>query len=211
MYFLLSDSARSEPASDPVKPVIGQWLGSFVRASSENVYCVSCPAEELWTVCQTQYAHKDTESDSCRLKVCSFRMYLSWQQIFNRILLWTVWSGRVQDSLEHCPMLIKIQTLNWNTSKYWALPTNADQFLSIPLNVDWYWEESISIGINNRILISIVYWSALANDLGILHWPDQCTRPLVIKMLSVGILILNAKLIKLFCHFENILTRTSLY
>ena len=43
---LLSDSARSEPASDPVKPVIGQWLtGSlavgnwvhFVRASSESV------------------------------------------------------------------------------------------------------------------------------------------------------------------------------
>ena len=29
-------------------------------------------AEELRPVCQTQYAHKDTESDSCRLQVCSF-------------------------------------------------------------------------------------------------------------------------------------------
>ncbi len=26
----------------------------------------------LLTVCQTQYAYKDTESDSCRLQVCSF-------------------------------------------------------------------------------------------------------------------------------------------
>ena len=69
---------------------VSQWvnksMGMFVQTSSENVlgwfHCkshfhfkrdVSCfLAEVLWTVCQTQYAHKDTESDSCRLQVCSF-------------------------------------------------------------------------------------------------------------------------------------------
>ena len=31
-----------------------------------------CQTEVPWTVCQNYYAHKDTESDSCRLQVCSF-------------------------------------------------------------------------------------------------------------------------------------------
>ncbi len=51
---LLSDSARSEPASDPVKPVIGPWLGTFVRASSKNVldqfHCKLCELSGRGTV-----------------------------------------------------------------------------------------------------------------------------------------------------------------
>ncbi len=34
---LLSDSARPEPKSDPVKPLIAGWMGGVVRISSERV------------------------------------------------------------------------------------------------------------------------------------------------------------------------------
>ena len=43
LYILASDSAyyltwaRSEPASDPVKPLIGKSVSGFVHATSDNV------------------------------------------------------------------------------------------------------------------------------------------------------------------------------
>ena len=35
----------------------------------------------LWTACQTQYSHKNTESDNCRLKVCSFHNRLMFMPV----------------------------------------------------------------------------------------------------------------------------------
>ncbi len=55
-------------------------MGRFVHASSEYMYVLlqGCwyladgTVNTLKTVCQTQYAYKDTKLDSCWLQVCSF-------------------------------------------------------------------------------------------------------------------------------------------
>ena len=50
---------------------MGQWLDGWVDLST--LVLTSFLPKELWTVSQTQYAYKDTESDSCRLQVCSLQ------------------------------------------------------------------------------------------------------------------------------------------
>ncbi len=93
--------------SCPVSRVTCLWVVRVVQAfelsgvlqrSTAVSEFLSCPAshfhfnrdvssfltEVLWTVCQTQYAHKDTESDSCRLQVCSFYHY--WVRVKVRFL-----------------------------------------------------------------------------------------------------------------------------
>ena len=82
--------AISSPTSDLVKEVLGclvccvscpgvvrpkpypSSLSSWASLSyGTKIHFSSFLAEILWSVCQSQYVHKDTESDSCRLQVCS--------------------------------------------------------------------------------------------------------------------------------------------
>ncbi len=72
--------AVSSPTSDLGKEVLPGWLlYHFVRVCAEDLtdnqtgMLISGRGamNTLWTVCQTQNAYKDTESDSCRLQVCS--------------------------------------------------------------------------------------------------------------------------------------------
>ncbi len=94
---------RSLSDSGCFQPDVRSWKGGTrscrVSCLVSRVACVvwlSCPdllkecdiltilraflAEVLWTVCQTKYAHKDTESDSWRLQVCSLKIVLRRQQ-----------------------------------------------------------------------------------------------------------------------------------
>ena len=76
LYYLTR--ARSEPTSDPVNPVIGKsvsgsvngWIcpGYFREFAPSNTIIWQKFCEQS---ARSSNAHKDTESDNCRLQVCS--------------------------------------------------------------------------------------------------------------------------------------------
>ncbi len=68
------------------------WKNQLVRECSLNILSTFL-AGILWTACQIQHVFKQTESDNCRLKVCSFSFWDRQCSFHCGLTFKSVWDG----------------------------------------------------------------------------------------------------------------------